>query len=471
MFRPLTPTVPPTILISLKRTPERTEQALQHFRRAGIKPMMLWATDGADDDVAATLPRDSRCSKRGFQMQPGEVGCAMSWWRAAAMIVRNDWPMALVFEDDFTPVLPMQHALQAVGELPANFDIALLHNQHTPAPTEASGGHTHRFRRVINPSYTTVALAISNKGARAILAGLAPFDRPVDVWITNNEKGLVIYQPNSGTGWFEQDQWRPSTIRKTHGAGQIPKYMHRIWVGPNPIPDEYERHWASWKKHHPDWMMTTWDEKDLASQFAGDVGLGFAKRIPEPKRWAAISDIARLLILQKFGGMYVDTDFECFRSFQRLVDSAGLLLADMTKGDPCNGLMAASPNHPMLEQMVRAATDGIAAGSGTILEQAGPAMVKRVLGPWITGWPKDLLDNTRTRVATAIGDTGITIIEPWVCFPYYWADERPKDFGRAWAAHHWARSWWGEKEWSEHNAYLESKRRVAASQKSDTVAA
>jgi len=443
---------PPVILITLKRTPERTEEALAWMRGEGITPHILWATDGSNDETAASLPRDPKCVDAGHQMQPGEVGCAMSWWRAAAMIVRNDWKEAVVFEDDFTPTTSIRNALDKCSELSGTgYHLALLHNQNLPEPTEYPTGHTRHFRRVKNSSWTTVSVLMSNAGARAILRSAAPFDRPIDCWIRDNPNDLIIYQPYHG--WFEQNQWRPSTIRKTHGAGQIPKMLHRIWLGPNPVPEEYELYWLSWQQNHPGWEYRTWRDVDL-EEFRGDVALCHTRQLPLPGRWAAMSDVLRLLILKKYGGLYVDTDFECFHTFQRLVDSAGLLLADMTAGDVCNGIMASVPKHPMLVQMINEATDAIVEGKGNILEQAGPAMVKRVLAPWRSGWPKVLRDARRKHVATAIGDTAITIVEPWVCFPYYWTDQKPKTFGDAWAAHHWARSWWTAKEWDEHRNHL-----------------
>lgn len=455
MLRPLSRRRDDTnvILITLQRTPERTQQALSRFASLGVTPQILWASDGKDAAASQTFPRDPDSTKIGHLMQDGEVGCAMSWWRAAAMIVRNNWSHAIVFEDDFFPLASWAQVTKAVAELPAFYDIALLHNQHEPEPAVAPAGHTKSFRRVNNPSWTTVSLAISNHGARAILRGLAPFDRPVDVWIRDNPEALVIYQPHAGGGWFRQDQWGPSTIRANHNAGSIPKVLHRIWVGPNPIPDEHEAFWRSWQKHHPGWAAQTWLDDDIAAKFGDNPAIEAARLLPPEKRWAAISDIARLLILERFGGLYVDTDFECVRSFQKCIDSAAVLLADMTDGDPCNGLMASVPGHLLLKQLSWRAQQNVLSGEGSILEQAGPRMVKDVLAEWLPGWPKDLIEGDRV-VGRAIGDTGITILQPWVCFPYYWRDPRPKKYGAAYAAHHWARSWWGEEEWAQHRQAL-----------------
>jgi len=62
----------------------------------------------------------------------------------------------------------------------------------------------------------------------------------------------------------------------------------------------------SWKEYNPEWEHIFWDEDmiyelNLVNKEAYD-----AKDNPGFR-----SDIARYEILNRFGGMYVDTDFEC----------------------------------------------------------------------------------------------------------------------------------------------------------------
>src|SRR6188474_2956670 len=100
---PKRPTATPVVLITLKRTPERTEAALKYLAPLKRELQILWATDGLDYETAKTLPKDPRAPRA---LQPGEVGLSMSWWRACAMIVKNDWPAAMVLEDDAIPIRP-----------------------------------------------------------------------------------------------------------------------------------------------------------------------------------------------------------------------------------------------------------------------------------------------------------------------------------------------------------------------------
>jgi inositol phosphorylceramide mannosyltransferase catalytic subunit len=460
---------PPVVLITLKRTPERTQRGLERLRKAGVNPIILWGSDGADPDEYQTMPRDPKCAEIRHHMQPGEVGCCMSWWRACAMIIHKGWDLAVILEDDAEPMAPLMDLYNALLELPNNFDVALLHNQHSPEPLPAQRGHTLNFRRVLNGSWTTAAVCISNTGARKLIKRMPPFDRPIDVLIggqfapfherieevDQHPYGLVLYQPHAGKGWFRQDHWKPSTVRPNSQAGRIPKVIHRIWVGGKPPPPEYYDYWRSWGNFHPKWQRRTWDDAALAKEWPRNLALQRANGPAEK------SDMARLLILQRFGGLYVDTDFECLHCFDEILGAASVLIGDMQEGIACNGFMASVPGHKLMEELVTRASANMIARNGGILHKAGPEMLKSVLAPWRNYWRKDLFVGEK-RIATALADSGVVILEPWVLFPYLWTQPRPKNYGDAWAAHHWARSWWGPKEWEEHRKEMLTKRGTAA---------
>ena len=59
--------------------------------------------------------------------------------------------------------------------------------------------------------------------------------------------------------------------------------------------------------------------------------------------WISSVDLARYVILHRYGGLYVDMDIETFRSFEPLCENASLLLT-YKPADP--SIMASEPNHP-----------------------------------------------------------------------------------------------------------------------------
>lgn len=77
----------------------------------------------------------------------------------------------------------------------------------------------------------------------------------------------------------------------------IPKIIHYCWFGKNSKPEIVERCIASWKKYCPDWEIKEWNEDNF------DVtSIPYMKEAYEAKKWAFVSDVARLLILYQSGG-------------------------------------------------------------------------------------------------------------------------------------------------------------------------
>ena len=88
----------------------------------------------------------------------------------------------------------------------------------------------------------------------------------------------------------------------------IPKVIHYCWFGGNPKPEIVQKCIASWRKYCPDWIIQEWNESNF------DVDLyQFAKSAYDAKKWAFVSDIARLIILEKCGGFYLDSDVEILK--------------------------------------------------------------------------------------------------------------------------------------------------------------
>ncbi len=94
----------------------------------------------------------------------------------------------------------------------------------------------------------------------------------------------------------------------------IPKVIHYCWFGGGPLPELAQRCIASWKKYCPDYEIKRWDETnvDLSS-------VDYMREAYEEKAWAFVSDVARLQIIYREGGIYLDTDVEIIRPLDRLL--------------------------------------------------------------------------------------------------------------------------------------------------------
>lgn len=88
----------------------------------------------------------------------------------------------------------------------------------------------------------------------------------------------------------------------------IPKIIHYCWFGNNPLPELAQKCIASWKKFLPEYEIMVWNEEsfDLSSH-------PFTKEAYEAKKFAFITDYVRLWVLEKYGGVYMDTDVEVIK--------------------------------------------------------------------------------------------------------------------------------------------------------------
>ena len=96
---------------------------------------------------------------------------------------------------------------------------------------------------------------------------------------------------------------------------KIPKIIHYCWFGGNPLPELTIKCIESWKKFCPDYEIIEWNEQSF------DINCSdYAKEAYEAKKWAFVSDYCRFYILNKQGGIYLDTDVELIKPIDDLLD-------------------------------------------------------------------------------------------------------------------------------------------------------
>lgn len=86
----------------------------------------------------------------------------------------------------------------------------------------------------------------------------------------------------------------------------IPKKIHYCWFGGQPLPDKMKHFISTWHKYCPDYEFIKWDE----TNFDVSGSIPFVREAYELKKYAFVSDYARLQALYNEGGVYIDTDVE-----------------------------------------------------------------------------------------------------------------------------------------------------------------
>lgn len=160
-------------------------------------------------------------------------------------------------------------------------------------------------------------------------------------------------------------------------SNPIPKKIHQIWIG-SELPSKYNDWCASWKKFNPDWEYKLWNEEDILSILSPEKKKAFL----ESTSFGPKGDIARYAILEQFGGVYCDTDFECTMPLDEITDSCTLFAANIFSNIPeiAGGIMGSIPNHPMVHEVsLRLENPVKSTNSKEILLTSGPAFLTRVL--------------------------------------------------------------------------------------------
>lgn len=151
----------------------------------------------------------------------------------------------------------------------------------------------------------------------------------------------------------------------------IPKIIHYCWFGGAPLPPLAEQCLASWHKHMPGWEYKCWNEDSLTRALNQPIpnpcpeGKGadrswldftptYVRQAYEAKKYAFVSDYVRLWALEQYGGLYMDVDFEVYRSFDDLMDKYPAFAGyEGSKRQPVmQGVLASEPHGAWVRDML-----------------------------------------------------------------------------------------------------------------------
>ena len=128
----------------------------------------------------------------------------------------------------------------------------------------------------------------------------------------------------------------------------IPKKIHYCWFGKNKKPASVNKCLASWKKYCPDYEIIEWNEDNFDLD-----EYPYLRWCHDNKKWAFLSDFARLLIIKKNGGIYFDTDVELLKKPDELL-KYGAFYGFENKRNVATGLgFGATANHYTVIEMIK----------------------------------------------------------------------------------------------------------------------
>ena len=96
----------------------------------------------------------------------------------------------------------------------------------------------------------------------------------------------------------------------------IPKIIHYSWFSGDEYPEDVSRFINEWHRLLPDYKFILWDMNRLNDEIDSD----FVREAISCRKWAFAADYTRLFAINKYGGIWFDTDVELFKNIDVLLD-------------------------------------------------------------------------------------------------------------------------------------------------------
>jgi hypothetical protein len=128
----------------------------------------------------------------------------------------------------------------------------------------------------------------------------------------------------------------------------IPKTIHYIWFGRNPLPPLAQKCIKSWKKYCKGYSIVEWNEDNFDISKTPP----YVQQAYEAKKWAFVSDYVRLYVLYTYGGIYMDTDVEVIRPLDCFLNHKAFSGFENETMIP-TGIMAAEKEHPLFGEWLQ----------------------------------------------------------------------------------------------------------------------
>jgi mannosyltransferase OCH1-like enzyme len=214
----------------------------------------------------------------------------------------------------------------------------------------------------------------------------------------------------------------------------IPRIIHQIWVGNNPLPEEFKKFSDMWKSMYPDFEYVLWndlkvhDEEIISfdkKQYYFDSSFPFAFK----------ADILRYEIIRKYGGVYIDIDTEPLKRMDDEISTLSFFSGIQNNGEVAIGIFGAEKNNELMNKVC----DNWMSRVDYLINHNG--MTKKevhfLTGPvYFTYWCKSYF-----------GKPGYKFFDPKYFYPYWFLEKHRRNESfkdtspEAYSVHHWYHSW------------------------------
>lgn len=213
-------------------------------------------------------------------------------------------------------------------------------------------------------------------------------------------------------------------------ASALPSVFHFVWLGSD-VPSWATEYMQTWSRNFPNWKQCLWTDDHDLPLINYNLYRNASKLAPGHEGQFK-SDLLRYELLYRYGGIYVDTDFECRKNFEHLLDGVDCFAAwEEQDRWVNNALMGATPGHPFIEALIQGLASNVQQHQGyrpNVL--TGPQYVTRLYNHFkgdVQVFPQRLFypySYHEVESASLNADT-----YPWAFAVHHWNNKR-KRLGR-----------------------------------------
>ena len=129
---------------------------------------------------------------------------------------------------------------------------------------------------------------------------------------------------------------------------KIPKIVHYCWFGNGEKPDNIKAYIETWKAKMPEYTFMEWNEQN----FDVENSIPYVRQAYEAKKYAFVSDYARIQALYQHGGIYFDTDIEVKKPFEEFLEDKSMVLGFESERSLLTAFIAVEKEHPYMREFL-----------------------------------------------------------------------------------------------------------------------
>ncbi len=199
----------------------------------------------------------------------------------------------------------------------------------------------------------------------------------------------------------------------------IPRVFHQVWINDQEpeLPEQYRNYRDSWLARHPNWEYHLWNLDNLPFRSRNAEVLA-----RNEGTLSQLADALRYELLYEFGGVFLDTDFECLRPIDGILEGVRNFTCSANGRTLAVGILGSERSSSLMSSCVENFPRRLGLENAAI--ETGPGFFTQVL-------LRQGFHNNLTVFPTK-----------WF-YPYDWDEPHlaQEAFPEAYAVHRWAQTW------------------------------